>query len=277
MSTTSRDRSIAPAAARAPVLEVFRSIQGEGAFAGEPQLLLRLAGCPLRCRWCDTPHSWPLPPDGRGRGTDADAPAAGARLDAREAAQRLDALDPAGRLAVSVTGGEPLLWPEFVLALRSAIGSRRLHLETAGAHPRALGRVAGVLDHLSLDLKLPADLAPPAEIPPLGEGGAPREPVPRDAREWRAVRRASLEVASRLPACLKVPVAGGREPAEFEELLADAAQLAPGLPLVLQPITPRAGVGAPAPEVLLALAERALELGLRPRVVPQLHPLLGLP
>jgi len=41
----------------APVLEVFASIQGEGAYVGEPQVFLRLRGCPLRCAWCDTPGS----------------------------------------------------------------------------------------------------------------------------------------------------------------------------------------------------------------------------
>ena len=44
----------------APVMEVFASIQGEGAYVGEPQVLVRLRGCPLRCRWCDTPGSWTL-------------------------------------------------------------------------------------------------------------------------------------------------------------------------------------------------------------------------
>ena len=42
----------------APVLEVFASIQGEGLHAGRPQTFLRLAGCPLRCRWCDTEYAF---------------------------------------------------------------------------------------------------------------------------------------------------------------------------------------------------------------------------
>ena len=42
----------------APVMEVFASIQGEGRYAGEPQVFVRLHGCPLRCRYCDTPGSW---------------------------------------------------------------------------------------------------------------------------------------------------------------------------------------------------------------------------
>jgi organic radical activating enzyme len=38
-----------------PVLEIFYSIQGEGAHVGMPAVFVRLAGCPLSCPFCDTP------------------------------------------------------------------------------------------------------------------------------------------------------------------------------------------------------------------------------
>jgi len=36
------------------VNEMFHSIQGEGPFAGQSAIFIRLAGCNLACEWCDT-------------------------------------------------------------------------------------------------------------------------------------------------------------------------------------------------------------------------------
>ena len=40
------------------VPEIFYSLQGEGTRCGTPAVFLRLAGCNLACKWCDTKHSW---------------------------------------------------------------------------------------------------------------------------------------------------------------------------------------------------------------------------
>ena len=44
-----------------PVMEIFSSIQGEGSMMGMPVTFIRLAGCNLRCPWCDTKDSWTKP------------------------------------------------------------------------------------------------------------------------------------------------------------------------------------------------------------------------
>lgn len=43
--------------------EVFQSIQGEGAFTGVPSIFIRVQGCPVGCPWCDTQHTWDIPPE----------------------------------------------------------------------------------------------------------------------------------------------------------------------------------------------------------------------
>jgi organic radical activating enzyme len=262
-------------ATAAPVLEVFASIQGEGLYVGEPQVLLRLAGCPFRCRWCDTPASWEVPLAHGPRRARVAGPA-GARREAPwvspfVAVTWVAEVEGAAPRTLSVTGGEPLLWPEFVRGLKPLIGNRRLHLETAGGHPRALESVLNAVDHVSLDLKLPADLDAPVALQSAAE------PLPADARDWAEAQRAALELVRGRDACAKLIVAGGHAPGEFERILDDVARLAPELALFLQPVSPVRGVPAPSADLLFALVEAARERALAVRVVPQIHRALGLP
>lgn len=72
------------------VAEIFKSIQGESTFAGLPCGFIRMAGCNLRCRYCDTRYA-----QEGGEEQSAD--------------QILDAVSSLGVKLVEVTGGEPLL------------------------------------------------------------------------------------------------------------------------------------------------------------------------
>jgi len=78
------------------VNEIFYSLQGEGFLAGVPSVFVRLAGCPLRCRWCDTKYAQDYE-----AGRDYEA------ADIVEAVQKSDS-----RFIV-ITGGEPLVTAEL--------------------------------------------------------------------------------------------------------------------------------------------------------------------
>ncbi len=100
---------------RMRVAEVFRSIQGEGVTAGLPSVFVRLQGCSLGCRFCDTRYAWA--PEG---GTDL-------ALD-----DVLDRVHDFGTHNVVVTGGEPLESPAFVpLVDGLRIRGHRIEVETA--------------------------------------------------------------------------------------------------------------------------------------------------
>ena len=258
---------------KAPVMEVFASFQGEGLFAGSPQVFLRLAGCPLRCVWCDTPGSWELTPAATARvRAGAETRSEPAWVSAEEAKRWIDEVDPTGRMTVSVTGGEPLLWAEFLLALRPLLKRRRVHLETAGAHPLSLRRVLDACDHVSADLKLPLDMEAPTSV-----GFTEEETSPTTDEEWQRARRALLESIRDRDACGKVVVAGGHPADVYEALFADVSELAPELQLFLQPATPVGGVAGPTREELHGLAATATSRGLRVRVLGQLHRAWRLP
>ncbi len=95
--------------------EIFFSIQGESSRVGLPTVFVRLTGCPLRCRWCDTEYAFH---EGGSRSL-GDILAEVRRHPARH---------------VCVTGGEPLAQPA-VHALMTTLADAGLEvsLETSGA------------------------------------------------------------------------------------------------------------------------------------------------
>ena len=100
---------------RLNISELFYSIQGEGRLAGVPSVFVRLAGCDLRCRWCDTPQAMEA-----SQGRDITIEQIVSQISAYECAN------------VVVTGGEPLLAQELpdLLAILSSEG-RHITLETS--------------------------------------------------------------------------------------------------------------------------------------------------
>jgi 7-carboxy-7-deazaguanine synthase len=99
------------------VVEIFRSLQGETSFAGLPFAFVRLAGCELECRWCDTAYAR------HARGKPMTIP------------QVLDAVEELGPRRVCITGGEPLLQRESPqLAFRLSQRGFRVLVETSGAY-----------------------------------------------------------------------------------------------------------------------------------------------
>ena len=98
------------------VSEIFRSLQGESYLAGLPCTFVRLAGCNLRCAWCDTAYA---------QGADA-----GRDMSVHEIVKAARDL---GTDLVEVTGGEPLLQKETLDLLRILADTfGRVMLETNG-------------------------------------------------------------------------------------------------------------------------------------------------
>jgi len=93
------------------VNDIFSGIQGEGRFAGEPVLFVRVSGCNLKCSWCDTAHDYHV------------------NLTIKEIIQQIDKskLD-----TVVWTGGEPILYKEEIVEIIEVTSNKKHHLETNG-------------------------------------------------------------------------------------------------------------------------------------------------
>lgn len=117
------------------VNEIFHSIQGESSFAGEPCVFIRLTGCDLRCRWCDTQYAF----------------FEGKRM---PLSRLLPEVARFGCRLVELTGGEPLLQKNSRLLLRQLCDAGyTVLLETSGAHS-----IAGIDPrvHRIVDCKCPS-------------------------------------------------------------------------------------------------------------------------
>jgi organic radical activating enzyme len=260
-------------AARGRFVEVFSSAQGEGPHVGATTLFVRLGGCDLRCRWCDSSHTW-RPPSTcrleteRGSGAFRSLPNPVA-ID--EIAAAAEALELSAHAFVSITGGEPLLQPEAVAALAAALGGRgpRILLETGGHQPEALAAVVGAIDVVSMDWKLASDVRREGEpTAVLGEPG----------RSFDAVHRRFLEIARHAPEVyVKIVLTQASRDDEVLAACGEIAAVAPATPVILQPVTPKGGAHRPDAAHLLALQRAASRRLADVRVIPQTHPIYGAP
>ena len=162
------------------VNEMYTSIQGESSLAGWPCFFIRLAGCHLRCNYCDTAHAFH-------EGTPATVASCVAR--ARESGVRL----------VEVTGGEPLLQKSAPALLRGlAEAGLRVLLETGGALP-----VTGLDERVTriVDVKCPGSGMAGRNLPGIERTLRPADELKlvisdradyEWARRWLSARRGSL-------------------------------------------------------------------------------------
>src|ERR1700757_3390999 len=102
------------------IIEIYKSLQGESSYAGLPCVFVRLAGCNLRCDWCDSEYTF----------------TGGTRVTLEEVEREVQRLSPDGGL-VEITGGEPMLQEREVVPLMNALyaAGYTVLLETSGERP----------------------------------------------------------------------------------------------------------------------------------------------
>jgi len=206
---------------KAPVSEVFASYQGEGIYMGQPQIFVRFAGCNLRCDCCDTPQNQSLKENQQ-------------YLSLKKiifrvkeyASKRLSGGDGSIPKTVSITGGEPLLYPHFLIKLLPEIKKLdlRVYLETNGTMPEMYSMVNKWVDVVAMDIKLPSAMK---------------------AEYWDE-HKGFLKLAKG-KVFAKVVLTDKTKDDELLKAIKTISEVSPKIPFVLQPATPVKNSGSAAP------------------------------
>ena len=111
--------------------EIFFSVNGEGLQIGIPMVFIRLSGCNLRCKWCDTKDSW----------------VQNDQVSLDDIVKEVDKYDIEW---VCITGGEPLLQDIKPLIKKLQY---KISLETNGT---IYDDIIKEIDFVSVDIKTPS-------------------------------------------------------------------------------------------------------------------------
>ena len=118
------------------VSEIFYSIEGEGIEIGRPEIFIRLAGCNLRCSWCDTKYA----------------------LENGKDMSIGEIVEEVGKYPcknVSITGGEPLLQKKDLLELIKQLKALGYWIQINTNGTVFCKEIFRLADLISMDCKCP--------------------------------------------------------------------------------------------------------------------------
>jgi organic radical activating enzyme len=228
---------------KAEITEIFSSIQGEGIFLGAKQIFIRFKKCNLNCLFCDEPRNLDVKEYG-----------------SLELVKEVKAIEASKgpHHSVSLTGGEPLLYWDFLKAFLKVLKNNRnfkSYLETNGTLPHELENIIDLVDIVAMDFKLPSS---------TGE------------RAYWHEHADFLKIASKKKVFVKAVVTSATDKEDIEKAIQLIKRSCKDIPFILQPASPvKPGDRHVDHEKLMGF----LEIGSRSdvnnmRVIPQIHKIL---
>ncbi|MEK7275351.1 MAG: 7-carboxy-7-deazaguanine synthase QueE [Candidatus Desantisbacteria bacterium] len=228
------------------IVEVFKAIQGEGLWIGEQQIFLRLAGCNLSCKYCDTDYALNVPMQYR---VDDDK----YYNNPVTLSETIYLINGYGLplSTVSITGGEPLLQDNYLKMLLPILKTQghRVYLETNATLPKQLTTILEWVDIVSADIKLPSFTG--------------KDDIPEEHQEF-------LHIAREKNLFVKVVVTDETVMDEIAMAVDVIMGVDRNIPLIIQP-----DMKMKATERLLRFHDYALARLSNVRVIPQVHKLMG--
>jgi 7-carboxy-7-deazaguanine synthase len=242
-------RQKAAESARVKLSEIFTSIEGEGILFGTKTMFVRLAGCPLKCHWCDTPYALPLD--------------SGSEYSMDEARDLISKRLHNNTYKVNFTGGEPLVQHEAVIELAKFVKHKglRTYLESACYDAERFAKVLPYIDLVKVEFKL-------------------KDSNVVDEKHYGSLLHSELDclklaISSGKTTYIKVVVTNSSSLKEFRELVRQVFGVVKPTDIAGFIIQPSHKVDEPTLDVLFGFYDAVYPLYDQVRVVPQLHKIIG--
>jgi len=229
--------------------EIFTSIEGEGILFGTKTMFVRLAGCPFKCHWCDTPYALPMD--------------SGIEYSIEEVKEIISKSLQPNTYKINFTGGEPLVQHEAVIELAKFVRQKglRVYLESSCYDAMRFAKVLPYIDICKVELKLrDSKIVNEKQYSNLLKN------------EQECLRQA---VNNGKTTYIKVVVTNSSNLEEFKDIVADVFKIAKPSELAGFIIQPSYRIDEPTLDVLFGFYDTVYPMYDQVRVVPQLHKIIG--
>ena len=233
--------------------EVFSSVQGEGVYLGVRQIFIRFQRCNLACIYCDTNEATGklnenfrveiVPGSG-------DFQWLSNPVTPRQLLDLVETMSAERHHSLSLTGGEPLLYKEFLLEfLKLFHGTCPVFLETNGTRWEDLKEFIPLIDIVSMDFKLPSATG---------------------LSSWDRHGK-FLKIAKEKEVYVKIVLTSKTEREEIDQAVKLIQKIDNGIPLILQPVTPVKKAKGISPRDVISIQDYCSRHLKNVRVIPQMH------